>query len=101
MSGFKRSVMAALLAFVCALGSTLAQAQTYPRRPVHVIDTAGVTDLLTGEVSLMFNTLASISQHIKAGKVRVLAVAGSQPAVIQAETPKWETMVRESGARVD
>ena len=35
------------------------------------------TDLLTGRVSMMFNTLGSVGSHINAGKLRPIAVAGA------------------------
>ena len=47
---------------------------------VHVpykTNAAATTDLLTGRVSLMFNTLGTVGSHITAGKLRPIAVAGS------------------------
>ena len=47
---------------------------------VHVpykTNAAATTDLIAGEVSLMFNTLTFLEPQIKAGKLRPLAVAGS------------------------
>jgi len=48
---------------------------------VHVpykTNAAATTDLITGRVSLMFNTLGSVGSHITAGKLRPIAVAGSR-----------------------
>ena len=47
---------------------------------VHVpykTNAAGTADLMAGQVSLMFNTLGTVGSHIKAGKLRPLATAGS------------------------
>jgi tripartite-type tricarboxylate transporter receptor subunit TctC len=57
---------------------------------VHVpykTNAAGTTDLLTGQVSLMFNTLGTVGAYIKAGKLRPLAVAGSTRMAQMPELP--------------
>ncbi len=49
--------------------------------------------LLTNEVSVMFNTLPSMIEHVKAGKLRILAVASAQRSALMPDTPT----VAESG----
>jgi tripartite-type tricarboxylate transporter receptor subunit TctC len=49
--------------------------------------------LLTNEVSVMFNTLPSMIEHVKAGKLRILAVASAQRSALMPEIPT----VAESG----
>jgi tripartite-type tricarboxylate transporter receptor subunit TctC len=43
--------------------------------------------LLSNEVSVMFNTLPSMIQHVKAGKLRILAVASLQRTSLMPEVP--------------
>jgi tripartite-type tricarboxylate transporter receptor subunit TctC len=51
-------------------------------------------DLVAGQVDLMFDGLGSSAQHIKAGRVRALAVAADKPAPGFGEIP----LARNSGA---
>jgi tripartite-type tricarboxylate transporter receptor subunit TctC len=46
-----------------------------------------VTDLLAGQVQLMFPTAASGMPHAKAGKLRALAVTSAQPSATYPELP--------------
>lgn len=39
---------------------------------------AALPDVLSGRVSFMFDVIANVQPHVKAGKLRVLAVAGAQ-----------------------
>lgn len=43
--------------------------------------------LLTNEVSVMFNTLPSVIEHVKAGKLRVIAVASAQRSAFMPDIP--------------
>ena len=60
-----------------------------------------ITDLLGGQVMIMFDNLPSALPHIKAGKLRALAVTGSQrdpllpdvPTVAEAGVPGYESGV--------
>lgn len=52
-----------------------------------------VTDLLGGHVSLMFDNMPSALPHVKAGKLRALAVSTARRSPVAAETPT----VAESG----
>jgi tripartite-type tricarboxylate transporter receptor subunit TctC len=52
-----------------------------------------LTDLLSGQVQLMFSSVVAILPHIKAGKVRALAVTGTKRL---ASTPGLPT-IAESG----
>jgi tripartite-type tricarboxylate transporter receptor subunit TctC len=54
-----------------------------------------VTDLLGGHVQLYFSTIPSVIQHIKAGKLRAIAVTGRQRS---SEMPEVPTVI-ESGLR--
>ena len=47
----------------------------------------GMTDLVAGRVSLMFSAIVSAKQHVDAGKLRILATAGSQRAAAAPEIP--------------
>jgi tripartite-type tricarboxylate transporter receptor subunit TctC len=46
-----------------------------------------LTDLLSGEVQLMFGTIVAISPHIKAGRLRALAVTGKSRSALLPEVP--------------
>ena len=48
---------------------------------------AAITGLIAGEVQIMFATAASISSHVKSGKVRALAVASSRPSALFPNLP--------------
>jgi tripartite-type tricarboxylate transporter receptor subunit TctC len=58
-----------------------------------------IQDMIGGQVDLMFDNLSSILPHIKAGRVRVLGVTGSQrspalsevPTIAEAGVPGYET----------
>jgi tripartite-type tricarboxylate transporter receptor subunit TctC len=48
-----------------------------------------LVDLLSGEVQLMFGTIVAILPHIKAGRLRALAVTGkSRSASLPPRAPK-------------
>jgi len=59
----------------------------------------GITDLIAGQVQLMFDNLTSISPHVKSGKVRGLGVSSLQrspvfpdtPTISEAGVPGYET----------
>lgn len=46
-----------------------------------------VTDLIAGQVQLSFATLASVSQHVQAGKLRALGIAGQQRTSLLPDLP--------------
>jgi tripartite-type tricarboxylate transporter receptor subunit TctC len=46
-----------------------------------------LVDLMSGEVQLMFGTLVAILPHIKAGRLRALAVTGRNRSVLLPEVP--------------
>ena len=46
-----------------------------------------LTDLIAGQLQLMFPTAASGMPHAKAGKLRALAVSSSQPSATYPELP--------------
>jgi tripartite-type tricarboxylate transporter receptor subunit TctC len=52
-----------------------------------------LTDLLGGQIDLMFTTIASVAQHINSGKLRAVAVTSSQ------RSPAWPDLptIAESG----
>jgi tripartite-type tricarboxylate transporter receptor subunit TctC len=60
-----------------------------------------VTDLLGGQVMMMFDNIPSALQHIKAGKLRALAVTGTKrdpllpevPTMVEAGVPGYESGV--------
>ncbi len=52
-----------------------------------------ITDLLGGQIDTMFSTVASVSQHVRAGQLRALAVTSAQRSPAH---PDWPT-VAESG----
>jgi tripartite-type tricarboxylate transporter receptor subunit TctC len=59
----------------------------------------GITDLIAGQVQLMFDNLTSISPHVKIGKIRGLGVSSLQrsaifpdiPTISEAGVPGYET----------
>ena len=59
---------------------------------------AGITDLISGQIQLMMESLNSITPHAKAGRVRGLAVTGAQrspalpelPTIAEAGVPGYE-----------
>jgi tripartite-type tricarboxylate transporter receptor subunit TctC len=59
------------------------------------------TDVLGGQVDLMFNAIATMTEHIKAGKVKALATTGKQrasalpevPTVAEAGVPGYEATI--------
>jgi tripartite-type tricarboxylate transporter receptor subunit TctC len=59
---------------------------------------AAIADLIAGNVQLMFESTNSIAPHVKAGRVRALAVTGAQrahslpevPTLIEAGVPGYE-----------
>ena len=50
-------------------------------------DTPGITDLLAGRVQMMFPTLPVALPHIKAGKLRAIAVSSSKRSVLVPNIP--------------
>jgi tripartite-type tricarboxylate transporter receptor subunit TctC len=56
-------------------------------------DTPAVTDLIGGQVALIFATAPSVAAHIKSGRLRLLATCGEKRALSYPDTP---TMI-ESG----
>lgn len=46
-----------------------------------------IQDLMGGQVDLMFDNLSSITPHIKAGRLKLLAVTGAQRSALFPETP--------------
>jgi tripartite-type tricarboxylate transporter receptor subunit TctC len=48
---------------------------------------AAITDLISGNVQLMFESTNSISPHVKAGRVRGLAVSGAKRSIAFPELP--------------
>jgi len=48
---------------------------------------AALTDLLGGQVQVMFNTLAISLPHVKSGKLRALAVAGARRSRLAPDLP--------------
>lgn len=52
-----------------------------------------MSDLLGGRIALMFDNLPSALPHVRAGKVRALAVTGSRRSIVAPEFPT----VAESG----
>jgi tripartite-type tricarboxylate transporter receptor subunit TctC len=59
----------------------------------------GITDLIAGQVQLMFDNLTSISPHVRAGRVRGLGVSSPKrspifpdlPSIAEAGVPGYET----------
>jgi len=49
--------------------------------------TPGITDLLAGQVQVMFDVVASSIEHIKAGKLRALAVTTAKRAEVLPDLP--------------
>jgi tripartite-type tricarboxylate transporter receptor subunit TctC len=49
--------------------------------------TAAHTDLLAGRTQLMFDALASVSPHVKSGRLKLLAVAGPARSVLLPDVP--------------
>jgi tripartite-type tricarboxylate transporter receptor subunit TctC len=50
-------------------------------------ETPAVTDLLSGANAVMFTTLPSVTQHIRSGKLRAVAVMGSQRSPVLPDVP--------------
>ncbi|NML17931.1 tripartite tricarboxylate transporter substrate binding protein [Azohydromonas caseinilytica] len=48
-----------------------------------------VTDLIAGQVQVSFATYASVAQHIQAGKVRALGIAGQKRTPLAPELPTF------------
>ena len=80
------------------LFNTLAQVST-----VHVPykgSAQALTDLLGGQLSVSFNNILSVVQHVKSGKLRALAVTSTKrspllsdlPTVSEAGVPKYEVI---------
>jgi tripartite-type tricarboxylate transporter receptor subunit TctC len=69
-----------------------------------------LTDLLGGQVNLMFDNIPSALPHIRSGKLRALATTGARrdptlpelPTIAEmnrAEVARWGPIVRASGAK--
>jgi tripartite-type tricarboxylate transporter receptor subunit TctC len=56
-------------------------------------DTPAVTDLIGGQVALIFATAPSVAAHVKSGRLRLLATCGEKRSLSWPETPT----MRESG----
>ncbi len=52
-----------------------------------------VTELIAGRVDVMFNLIPNVMEHVKAGKLKVLAISGEQRSALAPEIPT----VSESG----
>jgi len=50
-------------------------------------ETPAVTDLLSGANAVMFTTLPSVTQHIRSGKLRAVAVMGAQRSAVLPDVP--------------
>lgn len=50
-------------------------------------ETPAVTDLIGGQVALLFATSAGVNAHIKAGRLRLLATCGEKRAIAYPDTP--------------
>jgi tripartite-type tricarboxylate transporter receptor subunit TctC len=46
-----------------------------------------VSDLIGGQVQLMFATAGSVAQHVKSGRLRALAVTSAQPSALAPGLP--------------
>jgi len=46
-----------------------------------------IADLISGQVQLMFESTNSIAQHVRAGRVRALAVSGAKRSISLPEVP--------------
>jgi len=57
----------------------------------------GIAALMSGEVNMMFNGVSSALPHVKAGRVRALAISSAQRAPLLPDLPT----VAESGLRYD
>jgi tripartite-type tricarboxylate transporter receptor subunit TctC len=56
---------------------------------------AAITDLIGGQIDVMFDNLASIGTHIKSGKVRALAVTGAKRSPLFPDLPT----IQEAGVK--
>ena len=54
-----------------------------------------ITDLLGGQVMMMFDNIPSALPHIKSGKLRALAVTSAQPSALYPELPTLAATVSE------
>jgi len=50
-------------------------------------DAPAVVDLLGGQIQLMFTSLATVEQHIKAGRIKALGVSSRQPFALTPTLP--------------
>ena len=48
-----------------------------------------ITDLIAGQVQVSFATFASVSQHVQAGKLRALGIAGQKRTALMPELPTF------------
>jgi tripartite-type tricarboxylate transporter receptor subunit TctC len=48
-----------------------------------------ITDLIAGQVQVSFATYASVAQHVQAGKLRALGVAGQKRTALMPELPTF------------
>ena len=47
----------------------------------------GLTDLLGGQVQLMFATMSAVMPQVKSGRLRALAVSSAQPSALVPDLP--------------
>ena len=47
----------------------------------------GITDLIAGQVQLMFGTTGTLAHHVKSGRLRALAVTSAQPTALAPGLP--------------
>lgn len=62
-------------------------------RIIYKGSTAALTDLISGEVQLTFNALAATVPHVKAGKLRALAVTSARRSSLLPDLPTIAEMV--------
>jgi len=55
--------------------------------------TVATTDLIGGQVQMMFNSVQTSAPHIKSGKLRALAVTSAQPSALFPELPTLASTV--------
>jgi len=56
-------------------------------RVAYKADTQEITDLLSGEVQLTFGAISALAPHVRAGKLRALAVTSAEPSALFPSLP--------------